>query len=145
MDGDFGLNLPEIIDIIDHAEVVIVRFALLDKRLLIDARSDGVEGPLIKTVPRVRSVEERFRNLREIRPRFPLPDKIMSFFWPRYVQSLETTGIWKRIEKRLLEQGYGETQEACRTAFEELLKTEEQELKAAIRGEGYQTLWERKR
>ena len=144
MDSDFGLNLPEILEIIDHSEVMIVRFAILEKRLLVDARSDGVEGPLIQTVSRVRSVEERFRNLREIRPRFPLPDKIMSFFWPRFIRSLETTGIWKRIEKRLVEQGYQNTSEACRTAFQELLQTEEHELMAAIKGEGYQTLWEKK-
>ncbi len=77
MEPEYGLDLDEVRNVIATADVVIVRFRILEPRLLIDARSSATEGPLIKLVPRASNVEERFHSLKALRPRFPLPDKIM--------------------------------------------------------------------
>jgi hypothetical protein len=145
VENDFGLDIQEIIKVVDKAEVLIIRFAIIDKRLLVDARHNQAEGPLIKLVPRVSSVEERFRHLKQVRPRFPLPERIMSFMWPRHVELLQTSGVWQRIVDRLSALGHGGTAEQCEAVYRELLAEEKAEVLAAIRGEaGYRSLWERR-
>jgi len=145
MENDFGLDIQRIMKVIDTAEVLVVRFAIIDKRLLVDARHNKVEGPLIKLVPRADSVEERFAYLKQIRPRFPLPERVMSFMWPRHVELLQTSGVWQRIVDRLRALGYGGTVEECEAVYRELLAEEKAQVFAAIRGEaGYQSLWQRR-
>lgn len=143
MDYDFGLDIDEIKRAIAEAEVLVVRFLLFEKRLLVDARHDELEGPLLKLVPRVGSAEERFRHLKEIRPRFPLPDRIVSFLWPRRVQSLETLGIWDELVQRFTTMGYGESVGRYQEVFEEMLREEWKATVDAIKGIGYQALWQR--
>jgi hypothetical protein len=129
--------------VIDTAEVLMVRFAIIEKRLLVDTRHDAQDGPLIALVPRVGSVEERFRHLKELRPRFPLPERIMSFMWPRHVALLERSGVWQRIVDRLVSLGHPDMAERCQSVFKELVDEEKGEVVAAIRGGGsYQSLWE---
>ena len=145
MENDFGLDVAEILKVVDTADVLIIRFAILEKRLLVDARHSDEEGPLIKIVPRVDSVEERFRHLKSLRPKFPLPEKIMSFMWPRHLELLEKSGVWPRLVKRLTGSGHGDAKAACDAAWQELLQEEQTEVRSAIKGsEGYQALWERK-
>jgi hypothetical protein len=141
---DYGLDLDEVARVIDAAEVLVVRFAILDKRLLIDARTSENDGPLITIVPKASSVEDRFKALKKLRPRFPLPDKIMSFMWPRQMETFKASGLWDKIEGRMVSLGGEEMLSACKTVFEELEHEEKAEVVAAIRGgETYQSLWER--
>jgi hypothetical protein len=147
MSNDFGIDLDEIFKVIDTADVLIIRFqSIADQRLLVDARSSPVDPPLLRLVPRASSVEERFRNLKQLRPRFPLPDKIMSFQWPRqHVETLATAGVWERIVRRMAASGHPGMQQMCEQVWRELLTAERREVFAAIRGgEGYETLWERR-
>ena len=37
---EFGMDLDEVMEVIDTAEVLVIRFAILDKRLLVDARHE---------------------------------------------------------------------------------------------------------
>ncbi|HEY7268607.1 MAG TPA: hypothetical protein VH951_02150, partial [Dehalococcoidia bacterium] len=76
MDNDFPINLDEILRTIETAEVITVRFMLIEKRLLIDNRTNEIDGPMARLVARVSSSEERFRNIRRLRPRFALPEKL---------------------------------------------------------------------
>ena len=141
---DYGLDLDEVARVIDAAEVLVVRFAILDKRLLIDARTSEGEGPLIAVVPKASSVEDRFKALKKLRPRLPLPDKIMSFMWPRQMETFRASGLWEKIEGRMVSLGGEQMLEPCKAAFEELEREEKAEVVAAIRGgETYQSLWER--
>ncbi len=145
MENDFGLDLREIMHVVDTAEVLVVRFAIIEKRLLVDTRHDAQEGPLIQLVPRASSVEERFRHLKQLRPRFPLPERIMSFMWPRHIALMEKSGVWQRIIDRLVGLGYPDMAEKCQAVFREVTEEEKAEVMAAIRGgEGYQSLWERR-
>jgi hypothetical protein len=141
---DYGIDLEEASRVIESAEVLVIRFAILDRRLLIDARTSDQDGPMIAIVPKARSVEERFKSLKKLRPRFQLPDKIMSFMWPRQMETFVNSGLWEKIEARLVSLGGDEMIERCRAIFEDLLGQEKAEVVAAIRGgEGYQALWER--
>ena len=142
MSDDYGVDLDEILRVIDRAAVLIVRFDILEPRLLVDFRTDGGDGPIIALVDRVNSAEERFHHLKSLRPRLPLPDRILSFPWPRAVRTFEEAGIWSKIESRLLE--LGADAEHVRRIRAQLYSGERAGALAAIRGgEGFRTIWER--
>ncbi|HSP54666.1 MAG TPA: hypothetical protein VLS25_03675 [Dehalococcoidia bacterium] len=141
---DYGLDMDEVTRVIDAADVLVVRFAIVDKRLLVDSRTSETEGPLIALVPKAGSVEERFKSLKKLRPRFPLPEKIMSFMWPRHIDTLQNSGVWDKIARRLVSLGGEEMTSRCDEVFQQLALEEKTEVLQAIRGgEGYQSLWER--
>jgi hypothetical protein len=141
---DYGLDLDEVARVIDGADVLVIRFAILDKRLLLDARTNDDEGPIIAVVPKANSVEERFKSLKKMRPRMPLPEKIMSFMWPRQMETFRASGLQEKIEGRMVSLGGEKMLAACKTVFDELEREEKAEVVAAIRGgESYQSLWER--
>jgi len=143
MDNDYILNLDEILRTVETAEVVRIRFGLLDKRLLIDNRYSEFEGPLVKVVNRSGSSEESFRSLKRLRPRFPLPEKMTAIMWPKYVSTLQSTGIWNAIVSRVASTGHDESARQCDDVLRELLTLEKQEIRNAISGEGFQTVWQR--
>lgn len=143
MDNDYVLNLDDILRTIDSAEVVRIRFGLLDKRLLIDNRYNEFEGPLIKVVNRSGSSEESFRSLKRLRPRFPLPEKMTAIMWPKYVNTLYSTGVWNAIVSRIADSGHTDSVRQCDEALRELLQMERKEIRNAISGEGFQTVWQR--
>jgi len=143
MDNDYVLNLDDIMRTIDTADVVRIRFLLLDKRLLIDNRHNEFDVPLIKVVNRAGSSEESFRNLRRLRPRFHLPDKMTAIWWPKYVNTLYSTGVWAAITRRVADTGFTESVRQCDEVLRELLTLERQEIRNAISGEGFQTIWQR--
>jgi hypothetical protein len=143
MDNDYVLNLEEILQTIENAEVLRIRFLLLDKRLLIDNRFNEFEGPLVKIVPRSGSSEESFRNLKRMRPRFPLPDKMTAIWWPKYINTLYSTGVWQAITQRIANTGFTDSLRQCDDILRELLALERQEIRNAISGEGFQTIWQR--
>ncbi len=142
---DYGLDMDEVSRVIDSADVLVVRFAILDKRLLVDTRTDEHDGPHISVVDKAGSVEERFKSLKKLRPRFPLPEKIMSFVWPRHIETFRRSGLAQRITDRLVSLGGEEMIAHAEKAFDELAGREKREVATAIRGgESYQTLWERR-
>src|SRR4030065_319255 len=58
--------------------------------------------PLVSvSLPPAASAEERFRSLKRLRPRFKLPQKITSIWWPRYVNSLVDSGVWNALVERV--------------------------------------------
>ncbi|MBI2847173.1 MAG: hypothetical protein HYX82_04745 [Chloroflexi bacterium] len=145
MDSDFRLDIGEVGRNIESAEVISLYFPLLRKTLLMDTRHNGGEEPMIKVVPMVDSVEERFRSLRKLRPRLPKPDSITVIPWPKYVGSIVRLGIWDKIVQRFVATGHKEAVKACEEALKDLLEFEKTELAAVIKGEHYYTLWEAKK
>lgn len=138
------MDIEEVGRVIDTADVLVIRFEMIEFRLLIDARVSDREGPFIAMVPKAGSVEERFKAVKRLRPRFPLPDKIMSFAWSHNLGTFHNAGLARRIEDRLVSQGGERMIESCRKAFEDLAREERAVVLAAIvGGEGYQTLWQR--
>jgi len=141
MDNEYHLDFDQILTTIRTAEVVAFRFVTVPMRLLIDYRSSEVDSPMVKLVPRVASAEERFKSLKMLRPRFKLPNKISAIWWPRYIESLEETGVWAALVGRIADAGYQDTAGECAGILAELKRMERDEVANAIAGEGYRTLW----
>ena len=142
MTDDYGVDLDEILRVIDHAAVLIVRFDVLEPRLLVDFRANPPDTPIIQLVDRVSSAEERFRHLKSLRPRLPLPERIMSFPWPRAIAAFDESGIWEKIEARLI--SLGADPDHVTRIQQQLHDGERAVTIAAITGgEGFRTIWER--
>jgi hypothetical protein len=145
MDNDFVIDLDAILDAIDNADVITIRFLIVPQRLLIDARHSDREGPLVKVVPRASSLEERFKTIKKLRPRFRLPDKISAVWWPKRVEGLVSAGIWERIVKRVNDAGFPDATDECQRVLRDLVCAERTEIHNAVAGAGYQSLWQRER
>jgi hypothetical protein len=139
VEDDFGIDLAEVLSVIDTAEVFVIMFQLIERRLLVDTRTANGEAPMIRIVDRVRSSDERFRELRRLRPRFPAPERIVAFQWPRSVRTLVETGVWDAIERRA--RSLGTSESTCLAILSELKWEERNEVLRAVRGEEpYRTL-----
>ncbi|MBI2861801.1 MAG: hypothetical protein HYX89_03175 [Chloroflexi bacterium] len=143
MDTFFRIDVDDILRSVDRAEAMTFFFPILGKVLLIDTRHNEREGPLVRIVPMVSSVEERVRNIERMRPSFGRPESITTIPWLRYVASFESLGVLDRLCRRLNALGWPECDHTCTQALEELKRCERREILAAIRGEGYKALWER--
>ncbi|MEX0781139.1 MAG: hypothetical protein WED87_05215 [Dehalococcoidia bacterium] len=146
MSDEFGVDLDEVFKVIDSADVLVVRFDVLQKRLLVDFRTKPGVGPLVALVAPAESVEDRFRSIKQMRPEFAFPERVMSFQWPRSMRVLLGSGVWQRIVDRMSLLGGDEAIDQCGRAMEQLETEERYEVGRAIRGaDHYQTLWERQR
>jgi hypothetical protein len=96
-------------------------------------------------VPRAGSSEESFRNLKRLRPRFPLPERMTAIWWPKYIKTLCNTGVWDSLVRRIAASGYQDSLEQCEAVLQQLLDLERQEVANAISGKGFQTIWQRSR
>lgn len=126
---------------IDAAEVIALYFPLLRKTLLMDLRTNDVDGAMIRVVPMANTAEERFQSLVKMRPRFRKPDTIVIIPWPKYVASIADLGIWDHVVRRYAETGSPETVRECERCYAQLAKLEREEIHRAITGENYETMW----
>ena len=144
MSDDFGIDLDEVRRVIEDSEVLIIRLETVGSRVLVDFRTTATEPPFIARAPRVNSVEERVRAVKELRPAFPYPEKLMSFAWPRRVSVIGESGLWDVVQARLEALGGEAAGEAAARVHRELLAEERREVVAAVRGgEGMRTIWQR--
>lgn len=142
MDSDYRIDFTEVYRAIDHAEIIALFFPLLRKTLLMDTRTTALDDPLIKVVPMAASAEERYRELVRMRPRLPKPESVNIVPWPKLVGSLERTGVWDRIVQRYIDIGPPEIVKQCHASIKELHAFEYEEIRNAITGENYETLWD---
>jgi hypothetical protein len=139
VDDDLGVDLPEVLRVINSSEVFVVMFQIFERRLLVDTRHNDSEPPLIRVVDRVRSSDERFRELMRLRPRFSAPERIIAFQWPRSVRTLVESGVWQTISDRLV--GLGVSEATLLAVLHELQWEERSEEIKAVKGEEpYRTL-----
>lgn len=144
MDADYDINLNALREVIDEADVFVVRFDRIDQRLLVDARQNDSGEVFIQMVPPVNSGRERYRFLEEARPGMPAPEQITVFQWRQSAQVLKNVGLWKRLEERFFDLGGLPAVERVSATFDDALRLEQLELASAIRGgEGWDTVWER--
>lgn len=141
MDNDFNIDLVDIASTVRTNDVITIRFVAVGQRLLLDFRATEIDGPLIKVVDPVKSVEERYRMLKKLRPRFSSPERIVSIWWPRFAYSLESTGIWAAVMERVTESGHVDAVRSAEETLSELLKLERMQQRDAVRGDGFKTLW----
>ena len=142
MDSDFRIDIGEVHKAIDTGDIIALYFPLLRKTLLMDLRTSAIDGPLIKVVPMASSPEERFRELVRMRPRFPKPESISIIPWPKYAKRLVETGVWDRIVRRYIEVGPPDIVRQCNDSLEQIQAAEREEVRKAITGDGYETLWD---
>jgi hypothetical protein len=141
MDSDFRIDVGEVCRAVDTGEIIALYFPLLRKTLLMDTRSTPLDGPMIRVVPMAASMEDRYRELVRMRPRLPKPESISVIPWPKFVASMMSAGIWDRVVHRYAGFGAKEVREAI-ACLEELREFEREELRRAITGENYETLWD---
>jgi hypothetical protein len=139
-----GLNLSELTDAIAQEEVLIVRFQNFEERLLLDMRLGEDDQPLVRMVGPVSSAEERYTELRQIRPEVALPERIMVVPWPRSFNEMQRLGLWQEISSRIIKVAGDSATQLILDLQTEIERLEVLELAAIIRGDiGYETLWER--
>jgi len=143
VDGSHRLDLRAVAHHVETAETMSFFFPLLRRSLVIDLRSSPGEGALIRVMPVARSVGERVRSLKRLRPHLPRPADLVAIPWPVYVDTLVSSGIWDRLLARLAESGSRNALRDARSALAELRRMEGRELAALVRGERYETLWAR--
>lgn len=142
MDSHFRIDVSEIQRSIDSGEVIALYFPLLRKTLLMDTRTNAVDGPMIRVVPMASSPQERFKELVRMRPRFSKPESITLIQWPKYVSSLVRLDVWEQIVRRFIDLGPPEIVRQCEKCLNELKSFEKEELRRAITGENYESIWE---
>jgi len=141
---DLGFDLTPILNAIDTADVLIVRFPFFDKRLLIDVRPSELDPPAVQLVPQASGIEERFRSVKQARPRLPVPERIVSFQWPRHAETMAAAGVWQRVVERVVAAGGSGAARRCEETLGQMQQEEQREMMRAIRGgERYETIWER--
>jgi hypothetical protein len=139
VEDELGVDLSEVLAVVNTAEVFVIMFHLFERRLLVDTRHSPSDPPLIRVVDRVRSSDERFRELMRLRPRFSAPERIIAFQWPRTVRTLVESGVWQAVQDRLLSLGVAEN--TLLAVLHELQWEERSEEIKAVRGEEpYRTL-----
>lgn len=138
-----GFDFSDALRVIDQADVVVVGFAWLSERLLIDGRRSGATGPFVRVVEPVRTPQERIRQLRELRPGFNDPDSFVFLPWGGRVESFVKLGLFDRIRRRC--SGDPAAEHDCDTALDQLLHLDHADLRQALLGgEKYHTLYERR-
>src|SRR5690242_20065845 len=111
------IDIEAIRHVIEEAEVFLVRFAMIEQRLLVDTRTDGQGRPYISMVPAVNSAEERYRHLRQERPDMSPPSQITVFQWPRPIAVMRELGVWRFIEDRIVAIGGEPSRNDANSAF----------------------------
>ena len=141
MEGNFLFDIDDVMQNVSGAEVMSLFFPTFRRALIIDTRTTGEVGPLVRLMPMARSPQDRVRSIRRLRPQLPRPTNLTLIPWQRYVDSLVEYGVWDRILNKVRESGDEEALNACDKALAELRDMEREELLSAITGRNYHTLW----
>ena len=122
----------------DH---LLFRFSTIPLRLFVDFRTAPEEGPAVHVLPPAASVKERMASIRTVRPGMPRPKRINIVAWPLRIGALDRLGVLAAIRSRLGDLDGFDALKALDAAFDELDRAEADEVRRAITGEGYKTLW----
>ena len=141
MDGDFVLDLEDVNDSVEHAEVMSLSFPKFNKALVIDTRSNSADGPLVCIMPMVGSPQERIRSIRKLREDFPRIESLTVIPWARYIDSLVSLGVWDRIVGRLAASGHSAPNDVCSALLRDLRRMEKAEIADVLSGDNYHTIW----
>ena len=79
--------------------------------------------------------------IREVRPDFPRPERVNVVAWPLRVGALRRLGVIDAIRTRLGDLDAFDALAQLDRVVAELERSEDRELRRAVTGEGYRTLW----
>jgi len=143
LDSGYGNSVDGVFKFIENAEVLAVFFPKFGQSVVIDVRPKEGEAPLVRVVPMARSIADRLRSIKRMRPALPRPQDIIAVPWVGYVDAMKTSGLWAKVVARIEDSDFPEAVEAAERAFNELVRMERRELAQLIMGEQYETLWAR--
>lgn len=141
MDDAYHVDQAALRSAIQERDHLVFRFSTINRRLFVDFRRTEEDGPGVFVLPPAASLKERMTSIREVRPRFPRPERVNVVAWPLRVGSLRRLGIVEDIRLRLGDLDGFEALEALDRAIDSLEAAEEREVRRAVTGEGYRTLW----
>ena len=123
--------------------ILAVFFPKFGQSVVVDVRPKDGEPPLVRVVPMARSIADRLRTIKRMRPALPRPQDIVAVPWVGYVDAMKTSGLWGKVLERIEQAGFPEALEDAENAFDELVRMERRELAQLIMGDQYETLWAR--
>jgi hypothetical protein len=143
MQSENGLlvDVGQIRQVVENADVFAVGFANFSERLLVDTRRNAEAGPMVRVVEPLGSVQERYFWLGKERPAFGPPQNFVFFAWPHSIAFLQQSGIWERICERVGAPTDPDAARQCDNSLEDLKALERQVLTNAILGRNYVGLW----
>ncbi len=106
------------------------------------ALSPEVDVPFVlASAPSVGESDKGFASLEVMRPGVDRPHSITMIPWARSVAALEWAGVWPHVVSRLEGCGDESTLAEARRALRQLRSLELVELREAITGRQYRTIW----
>jgi hypothetical protein len=146
MYGDNGItvDLEEIKRVIAIAPIFALGFALFPERLLVDARSNEDETPMIQVVDPAGSARERVAWLSRRRPSLGPPQSLGFLSWPHSPGFLVESGVWERILVRVGADVEPEMRTHCDLALRQIQNLDLTASQALLRGDGCLSLWPRR-
>lgn len=143
MDHRFEVDLSGLRRSLRTADHILLRFEPFPQRLLIDFRESEERGPGACVLPQARTLAERLASVERARPGLPPLRRLRVVVWPFRVRSLERLGVNDLVRERFAALDALEAIGELSEAQEELVRIEREELRRAITGDGYRTLWTR--
>jgi len=145
MYGDDGVmvNFEAIGKIIAASDVFVLGFAHFAKRLLVDARSNEKEAPLVQVVEPAGSPPERLAWLHRRRPTLGVAQSVSFLAWPHSPSFLVQSSVWDQIRHRVCADIDPEVRSQCDLALRQIQNLEVSASQAILRGEQCFTLWPR--
>ena len=143
VDGPIDFDIEQLkssLRSVDHALIRLTPVGITE-RLLVDFRTNDSTGPGVCLLPDVNSLAERLKTIEQARPGFPVPERMHVITWPLRVAALERLGVLETIRDRLAQMDAFDALNELDEAHGRLLRLEHQEVRRAITGEGYHTLW----
>jgi hypothetical protein len=131
-------DVAEVRKAIAQADVLLVAFPGFLERLLVDSRTAGDIGPMVRVVEPVGGVEERMFWLGRNRPQFGMPQRFTFFVWPHSMTFLGDSGVVDALRDRV---AVGDGPEQLTAAIAELKALERAADRAAVDGGPWRTLW----
>jgi len=141
VDSSYDIDHAALSEAIRERDHLIFRFTTIALRLFIDFRYTVAVGPGVFVLPPANSVRERMTSIREVRPALPRPERLNVIAWPLRVGSLERLGFMDDVRQRLATLDSADAVAALDRSVEELIASESAEVRRAISGEGYRTIW----
>lgn len=145
MHGENGVmvDFEQIGKVIADADVLVLGFAHFGERLLVDARCNEKEAPLIQVVEPAGSAPERLAWLHRRRPSLGRPHSLSFVGWPHSPSFLGESGVWDRLRERVGADVGAEVRAECDLALRQLHNLHTSAAQALLKGENCLNLWPR--
>ena len=145
MDDSYQVDQDALRAAVRERDHLVFRFSTIPQRLFVDFRTETTSGsagePGVFSLPPAASIRERMTSIREVRPDFPRPERVNVVAWPLRVGALRRLGVIDAIRTRLGDLDAFDALAQLDRVVAELERSEDRELRRAVTGEGYRTLW----